>query len=286
MKTRFLRVLRRALLLLAALIGLGATLVAAGCLAPPGPKASAEQIATLDRFVYTAPSGEVSALRGGTAGERPLSVFVHGTPGTGVGWADYLLNVPGGGEGVALDRPGFGASEPAGSLPALVDQAAAILPLLGTVGGPGTVLVGHSLGAPIAAWVAAEHPQRVAGLVLIAGSMDPALERRRWFNSLAAWSEPLIGRNLRNSNQEVWGFKEQLEALAPLLERITCPVLILHGERDGLVPAANADYSEAMLVSAERVQAVRYPEAGHLLIWGQPTQDEVWAELERFVLSL
>ena len=238
----------------------------------------------LRRVRYVASTGPVAALGGGTFADVPLSIYVHGTPGDAKGWAGYLADVPGGGEALAIDRPGFGASEPRRAVRSLADQAAAIAPLLGDEGDPAVVLIGHSLGAPIAAWVATEFPERVAGLALIAGSMAPELERRRWFNYVAAFFWLVLPRAIRNSNDEVWRFKEQLELLEARLDRVTCPVLIVHGERDGLVPVENADFSAEKLSGSSSIEVVRYDDAGHLLIWNR--FDDVHAVLDRWIRGL
>jgi pimeloyl-ACP methyl ester carboxylesterase len=128
----------------------------------------------------------VSYLHAGDA-DGPIVIMVHGTPGSAMAWSDYLLSPPSGTEVVALDRPGFGRSGPAGAMTSLADQAAAVLALMPTDGRP-VLLLGHSLGGAVVARVAADHPERVTALVLLAASLDPALESIHPMQIVGAWA--------------------------------------------------------------------------------------------------
>ena len=146
----------------------GVALAAVGC-SPPvprSPKAAVEGFRT--QVTLGAPvSAQVCFPRAGDA-TGPRVILVHGTPGSASSWADYLLSPPPGMEVLALDRPGFGSSSPAGAMTSLAAQAAAVAALRPTDGRP-VVLLGHSLGGPIVARVAAEHPARVTAIVLLEG---------------------------------------------------------------------------------------------------------------------
>jgi pimeloyl-ACP methyl ester carboxylesterase len=175
---------------------------------------------------------------GDTEGRRVI--FVHGTPGSAEGWADFLLHVPSGLEYIALDRPGFGHSAPEGALAPLADQAAAVARLVVTCAGRKPILVGHSLGGAIVAWLAAAQPEATGGIVIAAGSLDPEQER---LHPLQPWGEVwpirrLLPRAMRNANRELMGLKPGLEKLQPKLAKIRVPVWIVHGTQDDLVPYA------------------------------------------------
>ena len=243
-------------------------LAAAGC-APAGP--AAPEAAT-DPFrsevVVGAPLfATVSYLRSGdNRGARVI--LVHGTPGSATAWSDYVLSPPPGVEVLALDRPGFGRSGPAGAMPSLADQAAAVLALMPVDGRP-VLLLGHSLGGPIVARVAADHPDRVAGLVLLAASLDPALEAIHPMQHVAAWAlvKSLLPRALRNANAELMALKPELEALANDLPRITAKVVIVHGTLDDLVPVANVPFMQARLTGARCLNTMLLEGQNHFLPW-------------------
>jgi len=214
---------------------------------------------------------------------RPAVLFVHGSPGTWEAWRGYLESpeLRGRARLLALDRPGFGASARGHAEVALARQAEACVAVLDAERVRRAIVVGHSLGGPIAAELAADHPERVAGLVLVAPSIDPGLERHRWFNvagSMMAvqWFLPI---DFITSNREIWPLRPQLRALEPRLAHLPMPTIVLQGERDTLVSPANADYAEHAF-PAGRVDVRRLPGATHFVVWQDP------AVVERAILDL
>ena len=201
-------------------------------------------------------------------------VFLHGTPGAADGWADYLVVPPEGFEAVAVDRPGFGETRPRKAVPSLTSQAEALEPLWVERGGVGTFLVGHSLGAPIAAQAAVLFPERVAGLVILAGSLDPDLERVLWIQYVGRWFalEWLIPRWARHANRELIDLETHLRALQPRLGDVQCPIVIVHGTEDGLVPYANVAYMETHFAANPRVEVVRLEGQNHFLPWNSEAE--------------
>ena len=214
----------------------------------------------------SAPTGPVTVLRAGDP-EGPRLIFVHGTPGDAGAWLDYLADPVPGWESVALDRPGFGESAPAGAVTSLEQQAAAIAPLLVQRRGRWPILIGHSLGGPIVVRVATDHPDRVDGLLIVAGNLDPGLEELHWYNHVATLLEPLLSRPMRNSNRELTPLREELAALAARLPRLTCHVVLVHGTADRLVPYANVNFMQARFVNAGSLRLVSLPGADHFLPW-------------------
>jgi pimeloyl-ACP methyl ester carboxylesterase len=212
-------------------------------------------------------NASLSTLVAGERGGARL-ILIHGTPGSALGWADYLLDPPTGCEVVALDRPGFGESAPRHAVTSHHAQAVAVAALLPSDGRP-VVLLGHSLGGAVAARVAAEHPTRVTALILLAASLDPELEAVHALQRIGDWAplRSVLPRALRNSNRELLALRAELETLAPLLPRIGAAVSIVHGMKDPLVPVANVAYMQAALRGARR-QRTRLIEGGdHFLPW-------------------
>jgi len=243
-------------------------LAAVGC-APPGPltPASATDSLRAELAVGAPLFATVSYLHAGNAA-GPRVIMVHGTPGSATAWSDYLLSPSPGVEVVALDRPGFGRSEPDGAMTSLANQAAAVLALMPNDGRP-VVLLGHSLGGAVVARVAADHPQRVAGLVLLAASLDPALEAIHPMQRVGAWApvRMLLPRSIRNANAELMDLEPELVALAAALPRITASVIIVHGTRDDLVPVANVPFMQSRLTGARCVKTVLLDGQNHFLPW-------------------
>ena len=199
----------------------------------------------------------------------PRVIFVHGTPGHAREWRQFLSEPMKGFEYVAIDRPGFGESTPRRVAPSLADQAQVVEALLEPRCGMKPILVGHSLGGPIVARVAAEQPDRVGALVIISGALDPSLERVNPLQYVGAMFpiSSLLPRNLREANRELMPLKGQLTELEGMLDRITCPVVIMHATNDGLVPYANVAYMVDHLVNARSVEVMTLQDGNHFLPW-------------------
>ncbi|MEI3853068.1 MULTISPECIES: alpha/beta fold hydrolase [Ensifer] len=91
-----------------------------------------------------------------------------------------------------VDRPGHGYSERGGAENDLPDgQAAAIAKLMEKRGIRRAVIVGHSFGGAIAASFALHHPEKTAGLILLAPATHPWPGGIDWYYRLTAL--PLVG---------------------------------------------------------------------------------------------
>jgi pimeloyl-ACP methyl ester carboxylesterase len=250
------------------LSAISVALATVGC-APPGPASPAAMTEPFRQSIRVGPpvNATLSYLRSGDA-KGPRLILVHGTPGSANGWTDYVLQPPKGVEVVALDRPGFGRSEPEGALTSLSAQAAAVVALFPSDGRP-VVLLGHSLGGPIVAQVAAEHPEAVAAVVLLSASLDPALEEIHPMQHVGLWwpVRAMLPRAMRNANDELMDLKPELERLATLLPQIKSRVLIVHGDKDDLVPVANVPFMQARLSGACSLHTDILPGKNHFLPW-------------------
>ncbi len=219
----------------------------------------------LGRTIHTAAIGPVDA---------PPVLYVHGSPGS---WDDavYLMTDPRLVDRVrliAVDRPGFGGSGYGQLETSLERQAAALRGVLDqAVPGRKAIVVGHSLGGPVAARLAMDDPESVAGLVLVAGSIDPALEKTTWYQKAARWPvvRAIVPDILELANDEIRPLKGELEKMLPLWAGIRMPVEVVQGDDDSLVPPANADFAQRMLTGA-KVHMMRIPKQGHLIPWERP----------------
>ncbi len=261
----------------AALAGILA--LAAGCaifgpsFAPAVDTPAMRAAALVSRFV-AGPDGPVHVVTAGRAEPgAPRVLFVHGSPGTWEAWRIFLTEpgLTGAARLLAPDRPGYGGSGRGHAEPSLARQAEALAAVLESEAGPPAVVVGHSLGGPIAARLAMDRPDLVAGLLLVAPSVDPVLERRRWFNVAGSWRliQLLLPIDWVVSNRELWPLRGELERMAPRWPEIRCPVRLVQGTADRLVPPANADFVEGVLPAANLV-VHRYPGAGHFILWEHP----------------
>lgn len=253
--------------------------VLSGCTLGFGPGTPGDH--GLERVSIETDDGRrLSYLRSGSVtGQRVI--FIHGTPGDAGNLAHFLIGEDddearqaggslAGFELISVDRLGFGQSDQAVET-SFEEQARAISALLVERDGRWPILVGHSLGGPIAARLAGDEPDRVGGLVIVAGSLDPALEGPRWFNHLADFPLVylLLDRSLQHSNREIMAARCQTEALWAVLAEITAPIVIIHGTDDSLVPVDNVAYMQRRFALNGRVRAVVLDGANHFIPWQQ-----------------
>lgn len=210
----------------------------------------------------------VSYVHGGDA-TAPRVIYVHGTPGDAGAFAMYIRDSIEGVESISIDRPGFGQTG-GRAVRSFEAQAAAFEPLLIERDGQWPVLVGHSLGGPIVARAAADYPERVRAIVIIAGSLDPGLEHPRWFNYVGAMLNPVLPSVLAISNAEIFAAPEQTRLLAGVLDKVRCPVVIVHGTKDGLVPYANVAFMQRALTNAASVEVITIEGGSHFIPWKDP----------------
>jgi pimeloyl-ACP methyl ester carboxylesterase len=204
----------------------------------------------------------------------PIVVFIHGSPGSLSAFIHFmddtvLLNKV---QMISVDRPGFGASNYGYAEPSLEQQCRDIKPILDKhKNGRPVFLVGHSLGGPIIARMAMDYPELVDGLIFVAASVDPELEPDEWFRGPLAtpFVKWMLPRWLRASNDEIYQLESQLNQMLPLWTKITCPSIFIQGQKDELVPAANADFAKKMLVNAP-FELVTDPEMNHFVPWSHP----------------
>jgi pimeloyl-ACP methyl ester carboxylesterase len=249
--------------------------------------------ATLAYTLCDSTAGTLNAVSTGDP-ERLAALFVHGTPGRWRAFERYLadpeltmrLHL------VSVDRLGWGASRGAAGdgpvEPAFAVHSEAFRPLLEALdranGGAGVIVIGHSLGASLAPRLAADHPEQVKGLVLLAGSHDPELRARRWYNLLADFGPVrwLIAEDLRRSNDEIMALPRELEINARLWPELDLPLVLIQGMEDPLVSPGHADYVEA-LAPAEAARILRLEDTSHFIPWNryELIKDELLALADR-----
>lgn len=208
-----------------------------------------------------------AVVAGDPEGQRV--VFVHGTPGSHEAWDDYLAVVPAGFEYVAIDRLGFGKSDPKEAVIPFEHHASSIKPLLVTRNARKTILVGHSLGGPIIAFTAATYPEDVGAIVSAAGSFDPDLEEILFIQHVGdMWPiRPILPRAIRNANHEIFGHEDELKKLSPLLKQLEMPVIVIQGMDDDLVPYENVAYLKETFQPGQPVNYIELKGQNHFLPW-------------------
>lgn len=199
-------------------------------------------------------------------------LMVHGSPGSWTGWEDYFkdLKLRQQYRLIAVDRPGYGWSgfrQVERSLKQQSDDIAAVFERLPK--DQKVVLMGHSYGGPVVARMAMDYPDKISAVLILAGSVDPALEETKWIQHVAKWPiiRWLVPPFAYSSNEEIIGLKQGLEDALPLWKNIAVPVIIIHGEADTLVPVANVDFMETKLTNAASVEVIRISNGSHFVPW-------------------
>ncbi|MGC8507633.1 MAG: alpha/beta hydrolase [Thiomonas sp.] len=104
---------------------------------------------------------------------------------------------------------------------------------------PGRIaLLGHSVGAG-AVLLAASWRAQIAAVVSLAAFAHPADMMRRWMAEQDL-PDAVIGPHILGYVQRTIGYR--FDAIAPIntLPQLRCPVLLMHGEHDTVVPVADA----------------------------------------------
>ncbi|MBK8489399.1 MAG: alpha/beta hydrolase [Saprospirales bacterium] len=202
---------------------------------------------------------------------KPLVLLVHGAPGSASAYLSFLADtqLTRFAQVIAVDRPGNGFSDFGRSEPSLQQQAAMLQPILERHRHSIAVIMGHSYGGPVVARLAMDYPELVDGVFIMAGSIDPELEPREWWRKPLdqPWIRWIFPTSMVVANQEIKPLYEELQAMVPLWASITCPVTVVQGTKDTLVPAGNADFARRMAVNSSRLD-IRMIEGGsHFILW-------------------
>jgi pimeloyl-ACP methyl ester carboxylesterase len=233
--------------------------------------------------------GPAGRLRGWTAGARDADrlpvLFVHPINLQGASWE---------GVAAALDPPRFalmpdmrahGGSDAAGPF-GLEEWGSDLLAVLDHFEVPRAHVVGGSLGGPLAIWLAATHPERVASITAIGSALaiegddvEAVLDvlREKGVQGMFREVIPVISvapgtdtavieriLELANPNDvetvgAVWGATIAADS-APLAPRVTVPALVISGEHD---KTCTPDQGREMATALE-TELVMMPGVGHL----------------------
>ena len=257
----------------------------AGCGNPPYPRGSTEQLFAggaspiMSQQVVSGQPINMASVAGdakfvgksGFAGKDKILLFVHGSPGDWKAWSYYLKTpeLAGFAKRIAVDRPGFGDSGRGVVVTDLRQQAALITKLIPD--GQQAIVVGHSLGGPLAVWMALNSPDKVCGVVSIAGSLSSRYEEPRWYNLLAdsallRWAVP---REMVWSNQEMMALSGELGKLEAAVGQLHVPVTVIQGAKDSLVDHKTVVEFEKYAPGAW-LKIKNLPNETHFVLWEKP----------------
>lgn len=201
----------------------------------------------------------------------PTLVFIHGSPGSWMNYMKYMWD-----EDmrrkfriVAIDRPGFGFSN-FGKAMHLQEQAAMVLPVLQKLKNDRPLfLAGHSYGGPLSVKLAADDPQLLEAIVIIAGALDIDQEAKETWRKIMNvrpfyWALPGA---FGPSNTELLYLKKDLKPLQDDFKKVTCKVIFVHGDKDTWVPINNVAYGIRMMSGTDSIVSDTIKNADHQIPW-------------------
>lgn len=206
--------------------------------------------------------------RGGRADNAAPIVLIHGFTADAMNWAPMEQVLAGRREVIRIDLPSHGAS-PRKAIARFEDLVAPVIEAFDSLDlAAGAHVVGHSLGGAVAATLAARRPEAVASLMLIApaglgadinGDVLSGILRATRTESLAPWLQQLAGHReaisydfaqaamaarqdpaLRAAQSDMaaalFADGTQTFDIRDALARIECPLRVLWGLRDRIIP--------------------------------------------------
>lgn len=244
----------------------------------------------------------------GAAASGPALLFLHGFGSNLASWRKVLDPLGVYGRAVAVDRVAFGLSEHPepgswrGTNPySLAGEVEGTVALMDALDIERAVLIGSSSGGALAAQLALDHPERVAGLVLVGAAVlqaggPPVWSRPLLFTPQLQRLGPLFMRQFGGSSGEdlyraAWSDPDRIEAadlaayrrplqaegwdralweltkasrrppVADHLGDITVPVLVVAGAGDRIVPPA---LSEELARRLPNAVLALFDDCGHL----------------------
>ncbi|SHG15028.1 Pimeloyl-ACP methyl ester carboxylesterase [Flavobacterium segetis] len=201
----------------------------------------------------------------------PLLIFIHGSPGSWNAFKEYLVDtlLLKKYRMIVIDRPGFGYSD-FGEAQNLSVQSQIISAFIDAIRNEKQlILVGHSVGGPVVAKLAVDHPDWYSNIVILSGSVNPEAENPEKWRKVVKVSpfRYLIPGALRQSNDELWWLKKDLFDLQPELSKINTSVTIIHGTKDFLVPYSNMVFMKKNFVNAKSIDTITIENANHFIPW-------------------
>ncbi len=229
-------------------------------------------------------------------------VWLHAFPLSSLMWEAQRRRLGESYQMITPDLPGFGGS-PRLAKPSIAGMASSVLALLDrlTVRVP-VVLMGLSMGGYVVFELLRQAPERIAAVGLIStravadtakqrtarGKLIERIHAEGWPTVAPTLLPRLLGQTTRTQRPKIVaqvteqllanepaGIIDAVQAMAARVDStaqvssIQCPTLIVAGDEDALIPAAD---TEAMCRAIPNAQLTRIPRAGHLVNLEQPAR--------------
>lgn len=190
------------------------------------------------------------------ADSLPVTILLHGSPSTAYRFRAWFRDstIYQKTRLVAVDRPGYGRSNPGRAEVSIVRQAEILEPVLNKFAeNQPVILLGKSYGGAVASRLAMNHPEKVKGLLLVSASVEPEAEKtprntEKLVHPATRWMFPKV---LRVAAKEKLSHAKALSEIEDDWSCVTCPSWVLHGGADRLIYYRNATFACQKLVNSE-----------------------------------
>ncbi|MEM6396305.1 MAG: alpha/beta hydrolase [Bacteroidota bacterium] len=222
------------------------------------------------------PEREMRYIRLGQNPNKPLLVFVHGAPGSGLFWNPLLMEeeLQARANLLVYDRPGYGGSGYGKPMLSVQKQAAHLTSLIEAQKAEGqrVVVIGSSYGGTVAARFAMDRPDLIDALMLQSASLLPKAELT------LALTRPTTHWSLRwlipgawdVANQEKLSHERELKKMLPGWENIRAETVIIQGSADWLIYPQNSYFACRKIDDQTELIHHMVPDGAHDLIWTKP----------------
>lgn len=230
-------------------------------------------------FLLEHNSAEINTISVGNPVNQKV-LFIHGSPGDWSVWNGFLQDssLRDSFFMVAYDRCGYGKTThmAQADLANHGESAKAIMDQFGK--DEKWIIVGHSYGGAVVAYLLAHYPDRIKRAVLAAGAVAPDFQEPRWYNKLARIKliNKLIGKDMRSSNVEMIGLAPSLRELEDLYENNKVEQVFIQGKKDVLVSYRSTDYWKSFKM--KNVTYILREDMNHFIPWSDPNLifDAIW----------
>ena len=172
--------------------------------------------------------------------KKPLLLFVHGAPGSGMDFENLLKNdqLQNQFDILSIDRLGYGGSEYGKPTTSIVSQVKSIEHILKNIYYKDIIVIGWSYGGPIAVELGYRLGEKTLGVLLIGPAHNLHREKFTTIAHLGTWIpfRWVVSGALKTASFEKIKHQASLKKIVSLWKEIRFPIIHVHGEEDRIVP--------------------------------------------------
>ena len=229
----------------------------------PAPKGEGRNVPGFEEVLYRTSDGlDLTAGYRAASGGKPTIVYFHGN---GADWQSSVVATdrltPAGYGVFAAEYRGYRGNPGSPSEEGLYADGRATLTYLNAQGVAESdiVLIGNSIGGGVATQLATEINPRALVLISPFASLPQVASEKLWWMPVRLLLQDTYDNEAK-------------------LPDVTAPILLLHGDRDTLIPL---HHSEELFAANPDAEMVIFPGAGHDLAWHDEAENTILQFLEQ-----